>query len=456
MTNSNNYPRWCDILRETAKRQGRTTPEVATAAGIGVGKLKKIWTNHDGMVPSADEMLRLCEVLDLPKTRMLAELGMIESESDREAYIEQLEELASRTTYSAGTVEIEQQHGAAFVAARIAAAGRYRVTIAPLVQGTGRFQRHYDDLLAVQPLPGQQSDDLSKELEALVRPELAWFSAGFIGMAETAKSLGLETSDPRSVIRVPQFVAIRRGSGLPPEPKPRCICVAGGHWCGSADVASWLGYAFDLDCSHIGFVASRAFGRLTHKNHDLNAYDREEVARTYALGAERLGRRRVWAVGGDNYLQTFELLAATRAREPVVVYLRVTDELIRWTAGVRTGQNEQTTKTQQRDIFDMQEERRKVDEILRNDRGLRERTVTLHVDLPFVARDSDQAADRRDAFFDMWGSLAEHALVRIHDVVNSLHGRTFDLNKAMERLRLGGLPEDNFDGSEEEQHDSGP
>lgn len=154
---------------------------------------------------TADEMLRLCEVLDLPKVRMLAELGKVDQESDREAYIDQLEELASRVTYAAGLVEVKQLHGAAVIAARIAATGKHRVTVAPLIQGTGRYRRHYSDLVATQPLPGQTVDDLQEQLENDLRHHLAWFHAGFIGFPETAEDLGFATPN------IPRFLAIRRG-----------------------------------------------------------------------------------------------------------------------------------------------------------------------------------------------------------------------------------------------------
>jgi transcriptional regulator with XRE-family HTH domain len=196
MTVSNDYPRWCEILRSTAVQHGRSQPEIAAAAGIGLGKIKRIWNNHE--VPSADDMLQLCEVLDLPKVRMLAELGKVESEAGREAYIDQLEELASRTQYSAGMVQVEQLHGAAVIAARIVARGGYRVTIAPLIQGTGRFRRHYDDLVAIQPLPGQDPDDLRQGSSAwsrlqrasVCRPPIFDRSSGFRGSSRSGGGPG--------------------------------------------------------------------------------------------------------------------------------------------------------------------------------------------------------------------------------------------------------------------------
>lgn len=446
------YPRWCRMLREAAAARGMTQARVATATArrvynaakhreeldkIGLGKIKRIWTGHE--VPTADEMLRLCEVLDLPKVRMLAELDKIDQESDREAYIDQLEELASRVTYTAGLIEVEQLHGAAVIAAQIAATGMHKVTVTPLLQGTGRYRRHYCDLVAVQPLPGQPADDLRKQLENDLRHHLAWFYAGFVGFPETAEDLGLETPDIRTVINIPRFLAVRRGSGSPPEPRPRCVCVVGSHWSGSADVACWLAYAFDLDFNNVGFVASRAFSRLTHEDHDVNAYDREEVARTYVVGAERLGRRRVWAVGEASCLHTFQLLNdPLLTTEPHVIYLRAKDDLMRWTADVRHRNQHSPTKSRERDLFDMQEERRKMDELLRGNRLLQRRTVMLHVGLPSGPDFTDPAEDGRDAFMDMWGDLAERALTELHTVVETLFGTTFELQAAMKRLRDGG------------------
>lgn len=124
------------MLRDAATARGMTQERVADATTphvhnstkqqntkqqkegkkIGLGKIKRIWNAHEK--PTADEMLRLCEALGLPKVRMLAELGMVAPESDREAYIDQLEEIASRITYTAGRVKVEQPHAAAVIAAR--------------------------------------------------------------------------------------------------------------------------------------------------------------------------------------------------------------------------------------------------------------------------------------------------------------------------------------------------
>ena len=441
MTISNKeLPEWCQVLRDAADRQKITHRAIATITGLGLGKVQRIMNNHQA--PSADDLIKLCPVLDLSTARMLTMLGYLDQVWERQEYNEHLEELASGMSHTAGSIELDQQHGAAFIAAKIVASGSHRVTVAPLMTGTGRFRRHVNDLIAVQPLAGREADGLRDHLEELVRVEMAWFQAGFIGFPETAASLGLPTPDPATVIAVARMNGIRRGLGSPPANCPRSICVVGSHWAGSADVASWLAYAFDLDFAHVGFVASRAFARLLHKEHDVNAYERQQVARTYVAGAERLGRPRVWAVGGDNCHHTFDLLDDPRlVSEPHVVYLRATDQLMTWTTGVRYREKHQTTQTMAGDLNNMQEERRKIEEILRRNKRLERRTVVLPVDLPDGPNFGDEAEDGRDAFYDMWALLAERALSDLHAVVaaHSSDRRSFDLDDAMRRMRDGGL-----------------
>jgi hypothetical protein len=453
MTDSDEeLPEWCRVLRDTAKRQKMTYPQIAARAGLGLGKVQRIMNSSevssvDGKkkreVPSADEMIKICRALDLSEVRMLIMLGHLRPVWERQEYNEELEELASGMSLTAGSIDLDQKHGAGFIAAKIVATGKFRVTIAPLMVGKGRFCRHVNDLIAVQPLPGCAADGLKDRLQELVRVEMAWFQAGFIGLPETAASLKLPTPDPATVISVARMNAIRRGSGSPLDDAPRSTCVVGSHWAGSADVASWLAYAFDLDFAHVGFVASRAFARLLHDEHDVNAYERQQVARTYVAGAERLGRPRVWAVGGDNCLHTFDLLNDERlVREPHVVYLRATDQLMRWTAGVRYRvEGHQTKRTMAGDLDAMQEERRKIEEILRRNKRLERRTVVLPVGLPDGPDFGDEREDGRDAFYGMWALLAERALTDLHAVVaaHSPDRRSFDLDDAMSRMRGGGL-----------------
>ena len=121
-----------------------------------------------------------------------------------------------------------------------------------------------------------------------------------------------------------------------------------------------------------------------------------------------------------------------------MIYLWVKDDLMRWTADVRHRNQHSPTKSRERDLFDMQEERRKIDELLRGNRLLQRRTVMLPVGLPAGPDFSDPAEDGRDAFMDMWGDLAERALTELHSVVETSFGTTFDLHAAMKRLRDGG------------------
>ncbi|MGH3973875.1 MAG: hypothetical protein ACRDS9_11210 [Pseudonocardiaceae bacterium] len=120
-----------------------------------------------------------------------------------------------------------------------------------------------------------------------------------------------------------------------------------------------------------------------------------------------------------------------------MIYLRAKDDLMHWTADVRHRNQHSPTKSPERDLFDMQEERRKIDGLLRGNRLLQRRTVVLHVGLPSGPDFTDPAEDGRDAFMDMWGDLAELALTELRSVVETSFGVTFDLQAAMKRLGDG-------------------
>jgi hypothetical protein len=259
--------------------------------------------------------------------------------------------------------------------------------------------------------------------------EISWFTAGFVGSPHDAQDLG--TPYPRLAIGIPRFVAIRRGTGNPLRSAPHSVCVIGGHWAGSADVASFLGYAFDHDYSHVGFVASRAFSRLTHQwYHDLFDRDRLEVARTYTVSAE-IGRSRVWAAGGDGVTATCRLIADHRLRMPLVVYLRAGDDLIEWTARARNLW-QMTDVPLDEDIRAMRDERQAVIGLLS---GIRYRALVVDVNLPDDASFREPGtAGQADAFFDMWANLAESVIFRMRSELQT----RFEVNDALDRLRSGG------------------
>lgn len=418
------HEEWCVALRGAV--EGTTYQQIADASGYSRAHIAPILGGRKR--PTADELLRLASALRLSQLRMLDLAGHLPGVSRLLTYVDQLEDQASRIGLAAARIPFDDVSGAAVIAGKAVASGRYRAIVEPLWQGTGDRRRHYSDLVAFDPVEPMSPVEIRTDLEGLLHHELAWFTAGFIGSPETARHL--PTPHPELVVNVPRFVAIRKGGARPLAGAPHTVCVLGGHWAGSADVASLLGYAFDYDYSHVGFVASRAFSRITHRwDHRLFDRDRLEVARTYLAGAE-LGRSRVWAAGGDGYTETARLLAVEKqARNPFVVNLRATDELIEWTSWARTAWRHHDAGIDS-DRRASQVQRLVVDQQLA---GSADRVLTVDVGPPPMAED-DWEGDNRDAFMDLWTDLAEDVLARLA-AVRGLH---FDHGEALLRMRNGG------------------
>jgi hypothetical protein len=374
-----------------------------------------------------EELLTLSEVLGISPLRALDAAGRVPGISRLVDYIDQLEELAGRTEYVAARLAFGPPNGASVIAGAAAASGRYRATMEPLWQGTGRYRRHYCDLVALEPMKAASQQTIRTELEDLLAAEMAWFGAGFIANLDTARHL--PAPDPSLVITVPRFVAIRRAGTAPAGGAPHSVCVLGGHWSGSADVASFLGYAFDYDYAHVGFAASRAYSRLTHHwDHGLFERDRFEIARTYTLGAD-IGRSRCWAAGGDSYAATCELVCSGRHRNPVLIHLRVTDDLIVWAADARARFGH-TSRTVEEDVKSMTADRRTADLLVSR---IPHRAIRLDVTVPCRSGTHTEQAVR-DGFFDQWAGLSEEALRLMHDELQL----RFDLADCIDRLRSGG------------------
>lgn len=433
---------WCRILRDRKVELGISLAALAKQAKVPERTLDR--TMNGQRKPDAVEIVGLAQALQLPVLRLLAAVDVIPEMTRLLDYMDQLEDMASRTVISARLVSVDQVYGASVIASKVVASGRYKATIWPLWQGTGRHRRHYADLVAFESTEGGSPVDLRTDLKQLMRAELGWFHSGFIGFPETAT--GMPTPDLRAVVNVPRFLAIRRGGEhrTLPEPTspakltdrpsgrltPNSICVVGLHWSGSADVGSFLGYAFDYDSCHIGFVASRVYSRLTDEwENEYFDFDRFDVARTFFYGSQ-LGRRRVWASGGDQALDTVKLVGDPHNRAPLVVHLRVRDDLIEWSARVRTSKGH-TNATLKEDIEGAKKDRAAMDAIIAK---IPDRSITLDVRLPEGPDFSDPNEDGRDAFFDSWAELAERTVRQLRERLDL----AIDVEHALQRMAEGG------------------
>ncbi|WP_330330256.1 helix-turn-helix transcriptional regulator [Streptomyces sp. NBC_00536] len=409
---------WCRALRRAA--EPITRKELATRVGFSVAKLQEYLAGH--RKPSMDDLVRLADALNYPKLRLLTMAGYLEGIANLLSYMDQLEDQAERMEYAAKRMPGEPLYGAARIANSALSEADFEVGIRPVWLGTGARRRHYSDRVVLRSLNGAAVSLLDRQrVEAALHDELAWFGAGFVE--------GWAPGQREFVINVPRFVAARKGSGAPMAGVPRSIAVIGGHWAGSADVASFLGHAFDYDYSHVGLVASRAFSRLTHRWGDADQErDRLEVVRTYVEGSD-LGRTRVWAADvGDSEAAAKVIAASRSARTPLVIHLRPTDDLLDWTAHTRS-ERRHTTATPAEEMRRLRAVRQRVDTTLG---GIAHRTLVLPAPLPSSVRAGGSDGDRSsDGFFDMWAGLAEASVGAMHQ----LFPLAFARDEALTRLK---------------------
>lgn len=419
---------WCRMLRGAASAQGVTRDQIHEMSGIYRPKVVQIFAGRT--LPSADEALRLCGPLRLSPLLVLDALGHLPGASNIVAHVDQLEEQVQNIEVKRAGLATHSPDAAATIAGPAIASGRFRVSVSPVWIQVAEERLHYADFIALDPTDGKTPT--RRSLEELLGDELAWCGAGFLGIPESAR--GERTPDLSTVINVPRFVAPRRSSGRPLNGAPRSVCVIGGHWSGSADVASFLGYGLDYDYAHVGFVASRAYSRLSHQwDHELFDHDRREVARTYTVGSD-LGRPRVWAVGGEGNVDCAELLLQERRQHsPFIVYLRVSDQLIRWTSALRVRWHH-TDDSLERDTANSEEEREACDRIFSTPE-LARRCLTIDVGLPPGRDPADVEKETGNDFYTQWYEASEQALQ-----VLAREGRAFDVQAATAAMRRPLVP----------------
>ncbi|MFC7267162.1 hypothetical protein [Streptomyces lutosisoli] len=412
---------WCVELRQITETISRK--DLALIVGMSKSKLQQFLGGH--VKPNMDDTVRLAEALNYPKLRLLSLCGYLDGLSNLLSYLDQIEEQAERMDFAAKQLPGDPLSGATRIANSALAEGNFEVVMRPVFQGTGSWRRHYADHVVLRLLQGGAISRATRDrVEAALYDELTWFGAGFTeGWIEGVESL---------TINVPRFVALRRGTGAPLPGVPRSIAVVGGHWAGSADVASFLGYAFGCDYSHVAFVASRAFSQLNHRYDDsFRDRDRLEVTRTYVEGGD-LGRMRVWAADTGDSEAVAKIIATSRARRsPLVVYLRPTDELLAWAAHVRSN-SAHTPLSATDDLSRSRAVREKVDEVLH---GIQHKTLVLNVSTPpgvHIAPGA-QATDTPHGFLNMWAELAVQAVTEMRVKFHL----PFDQSVALQRLGDG-------------------
>ncbi|MCD0453091.1 helix-turn-helix domain-containing protein [Actinocorallia sp. API 0066] len=436
---------WCQMLREAA--QGLTRDQLAAQAKFSRAKTQSILGGQTR--PSMDDLVRLSEALNLSRLRLLAAAGFLDGVDNLLIYLDQLEEQAEGVNHAARQLTSTPISSAARIASAILAEGRYTISVQPVWLGTGKQRLHYSDRIILGRLDGEAiSAAERKDIEELLAEELAWSSAGFITWKGEPRELA---------IHVVRFNAPRHSTGSPTLTLPRSIAVIGGHWAGSADVASLLAYAFDYDFSHVAFTASRAFGRLTHdwENRFLER-DQLEVTRTYVEGAG-IGRHRVWAADVGNSDETIKILATSRNRPiPFIINLRPGDDLLEWTAHTRS-RLRHTHNDPLTELHHLRESRRRADQSMTTFPHSKYLVIDAPLPPPNAVGRDGTVVDDGDAWFDMWSAAAERAL-------DALRTRfAFDKKQALHQLRTRQGPSaDDLtlqrvgDGQELNGRDTGP
>lgn len=416
--------RWCQMLREEAADM--TREELARKADFSRAKIQSILGGQTK--PTMDDLVRLADALQLSKLRLLDAAGYLEGINNLITYLDQLEEQAELMDHAAKRLATSPYPGATRIASAALDTGDVDVMIRPDWIGTFERRRHYQDRVILTRRDGADFSAADRRrVEGLLQDELAWFHAGFIS--------GWPGAPAQLAVNVPRFLALRHSSGAPVPRLPRSIAVIGGHWAGSADVASFLAYAFDYDYAHVGFTASRTFSRLTHDWRNVyRERDRIEVTRTYVEGSA-IGRHRVWAADVGDSEEAVNIIGTSRGHwTPFVISLRPTDDLLEWTAHVRSRLHD-TDDDAETGLRKLQDARKKVDQALE---PLARKTQILDVHLPSpnaFDRRTGEINDNSDAWFDMWMRLSEEAVHKLR----ARSGFHFDKDAALARLRAGGI-----------------
>lgn len=414
---------WCEALREAKDSQRLSYDHLARETRYNRGKLVEIITGRRR--PSIEELLRVASVLRLSQVRMLDIAGHLPGLSNLLAYVDRLEDLASRTNEAGARPLFTGVQGAAAIVDRVAATGEYKVSIHALWQGTGVHRIHYADMVVVDSLDDHLHEgELRERLEKLLFDELTWFSAGFVDRPDAARGLGAHF--PSLVVQVPRFIAPRRATTNSLPGAPHSVCVLGSHWSGSDDVASALGAGLGHDYASVTMVAVRAYSRLNHAS-TLSGQDKIEVAMTYLSGGG-VGRMRTWAADGEIYVRAARLLGSgVRARDPFVVHLRSTDALLEWTAYTRERWGHVDSPGAE-NLRLATQERAAVDRLLA---PIGHRVLTMPAHLPEGVDFKQPDEDGRDVFMNLWCNAAEEIFVRL----NEEHGMRIDVDEARSRAR---------------------
>lgn len=426
--------RWMLNFNESREARGLTHDQIARAVGVSTGAVRK-WGQGESR-PTLDKAIRLADVLDVARVRVLDWAGFVPGVADLTLYVEQLQQQLSAWEESRVRVPVGGVRGVGHLAHALALNGRYVFKVVPWWRGTGRHARHFADWIVIEDGIGP----LTREAVESEVHEAFQYTASYWNGGEDWSHV-MSPPIPELVICTPRFDDMRRGSGVPTGSAPRSIAVMGQHWCGHAEVARFIAEALNYDYASDGFVAATVYGSAPH-NWSAPGWrrDRREVVRTYALDAE-LGRSRVWAANIWEDVDSLEI-ALGQPRFPFIVYLRPSDDVIEYSARMRVACN-MTSVDKETDAEHIRVIRAAAQALLAEAEAVRPttgspRSLTFDVDMPTGTHDwSDHPPYAVDAWFARYAEIAATALKRLARSGSAMDREAaFDLQGALEAAGL--------------------
>lgn len=393
-------------ITRAAKRRELTQVKVAKAANIGLDVLKKYWQGEI-RVP-LHNIEALAKVLGVPRLRLLVSCGYapgaLELLDIVDGLQEELDHALGLRTHARASVPT----GLAQLTDALGQSGQYSWRVVPLWRGTAT-RLHFSDLVILESWPQgamAPTRELLEQKDPQLRKAMQLSAAHWSGRENwLGNKLVGDIRQPNLVINVPRLVADARRT---PQnlSGPAAICVLGGHWCGTAEVAALLASDLGYDYTHAGLRASKIHGRLVQRwAEDIDGweYDRLDVVRGLA-SRSLVSRPLVWAGEYWNDSRPVRVVTDTE-NPPFVILLAASDALLEY-ASRRRQQDGHTSTVRELDLASMRNARDTSISLAAMSKGGHH---VVNVDLVKGARTdafTGLVAAANDEFFDLYVRLS--------------------------------------------------
>lgn len=148
-----------------------------------------------------------------------------------------------------------------------------------------------------------------------------------------------------------------------------------------------------------------------------------------------IGRHRIWAADVGDSDEAVKIIATSKDRPtPFVVSLRPSDDLLEWTAHVRS-QRRHTRDAPETGLQKLREARAQVDRslqpLLARQKG---QIIDVPLPTPNAVGASGDIVEDGSAWFNMWARTAEEIIEKMH----VRHGFPLNAEHAIAQMRAGG------------------